>query len=305
MRRGRAQLLLGAGAALIAAWLGGCDASRAATRVALWIGGDVHLGRDATSGAGLEAVTAGLEGPGIVNLEGAAGPWSAPPPALVNAPEVLPGLRAAGVRLAVIANNHARDLGPAAPLATAGELEAASIAPVGGPAGRRDLRLGGSRVAVTAHDLGNGVPPELAADIGAAARSADLVVAIFHVTGPPSYVPRPELERAVRVAVAAGARVVAAIGTHVLGPVERRGDAVIAWGLGNLRFACDCTRSNEGLILAVSLDGDGALAAEVVPVDAGLGGEPARGAADPQLTYDLLEAIGSAPLARRGQRASL
>jgi poly-gamma-glutamate capsule biosynthesis protein CapA/YwtB (metallophosphatase superfamily) len=130
----------------------------------------------------------------------------------------------------------------------------------------------------------------------------DVLVATFHVTGPPSYLPRPELRAAVDTAITAGALVVAAHGTHALGPVERRGKAVIAWGLGNLLFACDCTDEVDGAVLRVSIDGDAARA-RILPIDAGLRGAPARPGHNPELILDLLDALGSSPLRREGPAA--
>lgn len=113
------------------------------------------------------------------------------------------------------------------------------------------------------------------------------------------------MEAAVEAALAAGATVVAAHGTHQLARVERRGRAVIAWGLGNLAFACACTDETDGLLLRVELDADGAaLRAAVVPVDAGLRGEAVRPAREAALVFDLLESLGSSPLTRAKARAS-
>ena len=129
-------------------------------------------------------------------------------------------------------------------------------------------------------------------------------IATFHTTGVPSYLPSPELRREVEGALEAGATVVAVHGSHLIGPVERRGAAVVAWGLGNLVFHCECTREDEGLVLEVRLAPGRVLEAAVVPVRAGLVG-PARPAGDADGVFDLLEALGSSPLRRRGDRAFL
>ncbi|HKE20322.1 MAG TPA: CapA family protein [Kofleriaceae bacterium] len=269
----------------------------------LWLGGDVHVGARLEGRlAPLAEIVGGAAG--VVNLEGpvGAGAEASTERRLVNAPGALAELRAAGVRAVGIANNHAGDLGPAGRVGTERAARAAGLAPVG-PTGAV-LEVGGVRVVVTAHDLGGGVPPHLAADLAAARARGDALVATFHVTGPPSYLPRPELRAAVDVALAAGARVVSAHGTHAVAAVERRGDAVIAWGLGNLIFACDCSREDEGLILRVSIPRRGRVAAEVVPVDAGLGAAPARPSAQAPLVLELLESLGSSALDRRGRRAA-
>ena len=127
-----------------------------------------------------------------------------------------------------------------------------------------------------------------------------MLIATFHVTGPALYLPRPELRRAVEAALAAGASVVAAHGTHALGPLERRGDAVIAWGLGNVAFACDCTDERDAVLLRIRFEGRRPAGVEVLPIDAGLNGAPARPSADAAGVLDLLESIGTVGLRREG-----
>jgi poly-gamma-glutamate capsule biosynthesis protein CapA/YwtB (metallophosphatase superfamily) len=202
-----------------------------------------------------------------------------------------------------IANNHARDAGPDGAAATVRALTASGVRPAGGPAGAAVLTLGGLRVVVTAHDLEAGVPATLRADLRAARQRGDVLVATFHVTGPATYLPRPELLDAVAIALEAGAQVIAAHGTHELARVERRGRAVIAWGLGNLAFACTCTDEPSGAVLEVALASDGAHEASIIPIDAGLAGGAARAAADPALTFELLEALGTPRLQRLEDRA--
>jgi poly-gamma-glutamate capsule biosynthesis protein CapA/YwtB (metallophosphatase superfamily) len=267
--------------------------------VELWIGGDVHLGDDTSARlSGLDAAIAGAVG--IINLEG---PVAAAAPSgagvrLHNVPPALASLRSVGVRVAGIANNHSLDAGPEGPERTAQELREAGLVPAGLDAGPAVIAVAGRRIVVTAHDLGRGAPPANLGDELAAARAkSDVLVATFHVSGPASYLPRAELRRAADIAIAAGARVVAAHGTHAVGPVERRADAVVAWGLGNLTFSCDCTSEIDGAILRVSLSDD-RVDARIVPIDAGLRGAAARPAHDPKLMFELFEAIGSSPITR-------
>lgn len=288
-------------------WLAGA-CTRDAGEVALWLGGDLHLG-DRT-GPVLEGLSPHLRGAtGIANLEGPVGEVAPctvstqAPICLVNAPRALEAVHRAGLRVLGIANNHAADLGADAPARTARTLSALGLGVAGEPAGPAWLVRAGRGVAVTAHDLSDGPPPTLRADLAQARARADDLVATFHVTGPPSYLPRPELKRAVAIALEVGARVVAAHGSHALGPVERRGEAVVAWGLGNLRFTCDCTKERDALLLRVTL-GRGPVEAVVIPIDAGLRGEPARPASDPALIFDLLAALGSSPLERAGVSAA-
>jgi poly-gamma-glutamate capsule biosynthesis protein CapA/YwtB (metallophosphatase superfamily) len=291
----------------------GCAHPTAAPSARLWIGGDVFLG---TGGHGaLDGIPAIVGGaPGIVNLEGPVGDsredrdsdgGGAPslPIRLTHTPRALAELRAAGVVAAGIANNHARDAGPGGAAATARALAAVGVHPAGAPAGPAIITVGRLRVVVTAHDLEAGVPATLRAELVAARRRGDVLVATFHVTGPPTYLPRPELLDAVAIALEAGAAVVAAHGTHELARVERRGRAVIAWGLGNLAFACACTDEQSGALLEVVLGPAGAGEASIIPIDAGLEGSTAHAAADPALTFELLEALGTSRLQRRDGRA--
>ena len=236
---------------------------------------------------------------GVVNLEGPIADQAADGEGLRlhNDPASLASLRDVGVRVVGIANNHALDSGDEGVRRTALAARAAGLEPVGLEAGAPVLQVGRRRVAFTAHDLSNGAIVDLTDQLARARESADVLVATFHVTGPPSYLPSPELRAAVDVAIASGAQVVAAHGTHAVGPVERRGQAVIAWGLGNLLFSCDCTAEVDGALLRVSI-ADSTVDARIVPIDAGLRGGRAAPSHDPALILDLFEAIGSTKLTR-------
>jgi len=271
----------------------------------LWLGGDVNLG-DGGRGQ-LQGISGIVQGAaGIVNLEGPVAKQRQLNHSglrLWNAPQALPELKASSVNVAGIANNHAGDAGALGPRQTADQLRRQAMLPAGGPAGSAVIMVSGISIAVTAHDLTRGVPPNLAADLAAARRRAEVLVATFHVTGPPSYLPRPELKRAVEIAYRVGALVIAAHGTHVIGPVERRKNTVIAWGLGNVAFACDCTSEQEAILLRVQLEPGRILSAEVVPIQAGINNGPALPSKDANGIFDLLEAIGSRKLERHGDRA--
>jgi poly-gamma-glutamate synthesis protein (capsule biosynthesis protein) len=301
----RPSLLIATGLALLLAACGG--ERRDAASVTLWLGGDVHLG---PGQADILAPLAGqLDGMGVINLEGPVGPGPSSSERLANSAAALSVLARRGVVVAGVANNHALDLGARGVEQTRTALLAAGIEPAGDER-VAIVRRGGLRIAVTAHEA----PPSAASTqalraiehtVARARKQADIVVATFHVTGPPSYLPRPELVAAVNTALAAGARLVAAHGTHALARVERRGNAVIAWGLGNLAFACDCTRERDGLIVRVELGAKGIEGITLIPIQAGLHGAPARLSDEPDLIFDLLESLGSSPLRRDGVRAHL
>lgn len=305
---GRRDLLLGASAILA------CGPGRSGGGLGLWFAGDVHLDEgDASRIAAVAGATlAGSRG--VVNLEGPiadasrlapaieAPPGAPPHPRLRNGAGAVKALREVGVAAVGIANNHAADAGPGGDEATAAALRAGGLVPFGGPAGVGVIEGGGVRVVLSAHDLSAGVPLGLVEALTAARAGGDALVATFHVEGPPSYLPRPQLREAVELALAAGAAAVVAHGTHALARVEVRGRAVVAWGLGNLAFGCKCTDEVDGLVLELHVGTDGIEAASLVAIDAGIGGAPAGLARDPGLTFDLLEALGSPPGRRDGHR---
>lgn len=271
----------------------------------LWLGGDVNLG-DGGKGQ-LQGIAGMVQGTiGIVNLEGAV---SARLPdkghlRLWNAPGALSELSAPNIKVAGIANNHADDAGASGPEQTIKTLREHGILPAGGMAGAALLDINGVTIAVTAHDLTHGVPASLDADLASARLHSQVLIATFHVTGPASYIARPELREAVETAYHAGANVIVAHGTHALGPVERRSHAVIAWGLGNVAFSCDCTQEEDGMLLHLTVTRDKVVTAEVLPLRAGLNGRPAQPSPEGNAILDLLEAIGSTSLQRKESTAS-
>ncbi|MCC7535242.1 MAG: CapA family protein [Deltaproteobacteria bacterium] len=271
--------------------------------VELWLGGDVHLGaRTRRLFASKLDELAGAAG--VVNLEGPVTERPEPSSArrLVNHRARLGVLRSGGVRVAGIANNHRSDLGAEGTRATVAALRSAGITAAGDGAehgaGAGTFVQGGRRVVVAAVDLSAGAANDLRERLAAARAEGDVLVVSIHVVQTPTFLPGRELREAVGVAASAGARVVVAHGSHTYGPVERRGDTVIAWGLGNLVFDCDCSRERDGLLLRVSIDDESGVRARIVPIVAGLGGAPARRDGDTRRVLDLLGAMGSSPLDR-------
>lgn len=269
-------------------------------RVELWFGGDVHLG---PGGQRALAPLAAAMRPaaGIVNLEGPIDPRGEQGGGvlregetihLFNGPAAAKELADARILAASIANNHAGDAGPEGPAETARTLLRAGVSPFGGWAKVAVIERGGLQIALAGYDLGAGVPPGLASELKLTRLSGDALVVSFHTTGPPLYLPEPPLREAADIALAAGATVVVAHGSHTLAGAERRGDAVVAWGLGNVAFDCDCTDEREAVVLRVELDRSGVSSAALIPIDAGLHGAQARVAADPGPVLDLLVALG-------------
>jgi poly-gamma-glutamate capsule biosynthesis protein CapA/YwtB (metallophosphatase superfamily) len=291
------------------------------TTVDLWLGGDVHLGaRDEDR---LAVLAAEFEGAlGVINLEGPVAEGPSDRERLRNSAGGLAWLARRGVAVAGVANNHALDLGLDGVAHTRAALGAVGIAAAGRNPGETTgarwvlVEQHGLDIAVVAYDLSLSTAhtdgdmdarhaAELRRAVEGAAAQAPVVVVTLHVKGVPSYLPTRELQQAVSVAVDAGARIVAAHGTHALARVERRAGAVIAWGLGNLIFECECTSERDGLIVRVRASRHALERVEVIPVDAGLHGAPATLAGEAGLTLDLLESLGTVFTERSHDRARL
>lgn len=263
----------------------------------IWVAGDVH--RAAGGAALLKAVRLG-DAFGIVNLEGPiqAGPASAERNGslvLRNAPEIIKLLKASGVHAVVTANNHQRDFGEAVVRKTRERLKAAGFAVADGDKPVRWV-LGGLRMALLAFDLEADVPKELAAQLARLKNEVDITLVSFHTSGTPSYLAAPVLEKAVSAAAKARPQLIFAHGSHMLARVERRGDTVIAWGLGNLVFDCDCSQEPDGALLRVQFVGHRVRKAALLPIQVGRAGASARPATETQSTLQLLRSLRSSPL---------
>ncbi len=187
--------------------------------------------------------------------------------------------RTGGIDVVTLANNHTVDFGREALLDTIGHLRAAGISTVGagrGPeAARRPavLERGGLRVAFLGYSQ---VPPEsffaavgrpgtvpahetqIAVDVRAARRHAELVVVWFHwgveLQPEPTFTQR----RLAEAALNAGASVVLGAHPHVLGAVtEPLPGRLVAWTLGNFIFPSVRDETVQTAILTVRLDARG------------------------------------------------
>lgn len=299
--------------ALLWVCLGAVGCSDASAR--LWLGGDVHLGGVHTTGANepLSALKRSMAGRiAFVNLEG---PVRATRPTgpglrLHNHASKLQHLRDTGVRVVSVANNHAWDAGAEGLEQTVAAIQTAGLLPVGGSTASGSpgfvlTKANKMQVAWTAHDLVFSAPGSIVADIRAARRQTDFVVASLHSTGPPSYIPAPQVEVAVDAALAAGAAIVAVHGSHALAKVERRGDRVVAWGLGNVAFACDCTAEADGVALLIDARQGGQPEVALIPIEAGLGGKTAALHPDAAGVLDLLVGLGTSLKGRKQGVGSL
>lgn len=200
-------------------------------------------------------------------------------------PVAADSLAAAGFHLVTLANNHVLDFGTEGVERTIQELERVGVMWCG-LAGERigdrvEARLkgpDGTMVAVFAYCGMRNVavqgrayrtitpdPDRIRTDVTRARWDGCVVVVVLHEGGGPW--PAPEAERTARRAIACGANVVAIHHAHVLGGVERVGDGLIAWGLGNFLAATRnfADERREGMVLRVTLDGPRVIEWEMVP----------------------------------------
>lgn len=171
-------------------------------------------------------------------------------------PEMIAGLRLAGVDVVSTANNHSRDCGEYGLEFTLGLLERNGILAAGTgrseAAARRGVVLerNGVRFGFLAYTFdqlnGNHQAPDprvamldagrMREDVTRLRRSADVIVVSMHAGNEYHAKPSEEQVQFARAAIDAGARIVAGHHPHVVQPVERYGTGVIFYSLGNLVF---------------------------------------------------------------------
>ena len=174
-------------------------------------------------------------------------------------PALAPALRGAGFDAVSLANNHALDFGPVGLADTREALDALGVAHFGAggdateaaqplmleASGFRLALLGFSAVrsSVFAGESRSGVAEagdeEVIAAVQAAIVEADFVVVVFHFGTEYDPDPTEEQRLLARAAADAGATLVVGHHAHTLQPWERRGDALILYGLGNFVFDLD------------------------------------------------------------------
>jgi poly-gamma-glutamate synthesis protein (capsule biosynthesis protein) len=205
-------------------------------------------------------------------------------------PAALPAMATAGVDAASVANNHTFDYGPEAFLDTIANLRKAGLEAVGGGAdragayapvvferkGRRVSVLAASRVVPPGWAAGEGSPgmataydtPRLMGAVRAARSGADAVVVMVHWGTEGNGTPGPAEVRLAHQLVDAGATAVLGSHPHVLQPVVRYRDAVIAYSLGNFVFSspAGAEAARRSHILRVGILPSGGVAVARVPV---------------------------------------
>jgi poly-gamma-glutamate capsule biosynthesis protein CapA/YwtB (metallophosphatase superfamily) len=195
----------------------------------------------------------------VVNLECAISELGTPVPKEFNfrgPPEALGPMADAGVEVANLGNNHARDYGAEALVDTRRNLVEAGIAPVG--AGKDDrqatrparFRINGWKVAVLG--FGGVVPdpswiagpdnpgmadgdsiPAMVRAVRAADRKADLVIVSIHWGGELETQPRDEDVERAHAMIDAGADAIFGHHAHRLQPMGVHRGRPVFWGLGN------------------------------------------------------------------------
>ena len=192
------------------------------------------------------------------------------------APEMIAGLKLAGISLVSTANNHARDCGAygleytlkwtaANGIAATGTGATGAAAHGGAVLERHGLRFG--FLAYT-YDQSNGNHPaaddrvamlDVAAmrgDVQSLARRADVIVVSMHAGTEYSPTPARQQIEFARSAIDAGASVVVGHHPHVVQPAERYRQGVIFYSLGNLVFDQFHRRETQhGLLAEVTFRG--------------------------------------------------
>jgi poly-gamma-glutamate capsule biosynthesis protein CapA/YwtB (metallophosphatase superfamily) len=202
-------------------------------------------------------------------------------------PEVAHALRTAGFNLVTLANNHSMDFGGDALTETLQHLAAAGIAWVGAGENLYEARkmalynVRGKKVAFLAYSLTQpieffaglkrpGTAPGyerlVGADVASARRQADHVIVSFHWGTEASGDVQVYQRKAARAAIDAGADVIIGHHPHVLQGVERYGNGIIFYSLGNFTFASKSRTSDVSAIIRLRFN-DKQRTAEILPLD--------------------------------------
>ncbi|NJO84781.1 MAG: CapA family protein [Blastochloris sp.] len=109
-------------------------------------------------------------------------------------------------------------------------------------------------------------PKLIARDVGAAKAQADAVIVLLHSGYEGKHAPNDIQRKAARTAIDAGATLVLGAHPHVLQPVERYKDGLIAYSLGNFVFDGFTGAGAQSAILTVTLTPSGVRDLQWTPV---------------------------------------
>jgi Bacterial capsule synthesis protein PGA_cap len=184
----------------------------------------------------------------------------------------------AGFDVLTLANNHAVDFGRGALLDTVHAVRTAGMQPIGAGANAWRARRpaivtsGGLRIAFLGYSDVNppgfsatpdapgtarADPAEIAADVHAALRRADVAVCFFHWGVELHALPDSRQQELAAACLRAGASLVLGAHPHVFGPIVRPSrHTLVAWTLGNFVFPSASQTARTG-ILQIRLGADG------------------------------------------------
>jgi len=198
-------------------------------------------------------------------------------------PESVRYLKEAGFDILNIANNHILDLGREGFVATLDMLEKNGIAYVGGSAGRQSRRgvvieRNGIKLGFLGYTTGRLQRPgdislhslrerDILADIDAVKSRCDFVVISLHWGTENCYYPSPQQIRVARRLIDHGATLILGHHPHVIQGLERYGDGLIVYSLGNFQFDTSLMpgRIKSSMIVTVDFDRQGIADHAVIP----------------------------------------
>ena len=194
----------------------------------------------------------------------------------------------AGLDLVTVANNHALDVGQAGLDETLAVLDALEIAAVGGGSSGDDAQarrpalfdLNGVRVALlgyaaarwdgsvdvpTTDRVAWANPDAVRSDVGVIREQADVVVVLLHAGTEYAAEPSSDQVAVAHAAVEAGADLVVGHHPHVTQTVERHGQGLVVYGLGDALFDIPRPEAMRGHLLRVHVTQGGLAHAELWP----------------------------------------
>ncbi len=197
-------------------------------------------------------------------------------------PDALPQIRADGVEVVTLGNNHAMDYGAEALVDGLKQVRSAGLEVVGAGADRSEafapaiVDASGWRVAVLgfggvylAQDwlatderpgISDGLDIEaMTAAVVAIRDDVDLVIASIHWCCELETSPNQRNRDHAEALVAAGVDIVLGHHQHRLQPVERVGDSIVFWGLGNFVWPRNSAAGADTAVARVEVAADGGL----------------------------------------------
>lgn len=202
-------------------------------------------------------------------------------------PPVAAALRASGINLVTLANNHSMDFGGDALLDTLHHLNGNGVAWVGAGENLAEARkmalytIKGKKIAFLGYSLTQpveffagqnrpgtapGYEKWVTADITSARKQADLVIVSFHWGKEATSNVQTYQRSAAHKAIEAGADVIIGHHPHILQGIERYKSGIIFFSLGNFVFASKSTTADVSALIRMTFD-DNRREAEIIPLD--------------------------------------